>query len=382
MNVLLCSSDNNSASGAFLCLVELCKYLQQKEDINVWVILPESGTGTKILNKYNIPYHIIRSYPWVTPVDGNILKKVKCIIKWLFNKRAEFLVKRIVRKYNINLVHSNSTWTYIGIAVAQSCHIKCIWHLREIMQLSQNLKIFYKKEYVIHLFNHTDVVIAVSDYVKQYFNTPRYGILNRIYDGVDEKQFCTEERKILNSNPIRILMINAIYPGKRQHELLQALLKIDDDILTNVMIYIIGDMEIDSEYTKSIYKLANKPTLKEKVVFTGVKENLREIYKKGDISIVCSPYEAFGRVTIESMMSGCLVIGCDSGATAELISDHKTGLLYESGDYETLAATLVKCIQNKEMSRTIASDGQKYALQNFTSDKTGKYIYELYKTLN
>ena len=64
-----------------------------------------------------------------------------------------------------------------------------------------------------------------------------------------------------------------------------------------------------------------------------------------------------------------------------MISDHKTGLLYESGDYETLAATLVKCIQNKEMSRTIASDGQKYALQNFTSDKTGKYIYELYKTL-
>ena len=43
-----------------------------------------------------------------------------------------------------------------------------------------------------------------------------------------------------------------------------------------------------------------------------------------------SPYEAFGRVTIEYMMAGLPVIGRNGGATPEIIKENETGMLYNS----------------------------------------------------
>lgn len=46
--------------------------------------------------------------------------------------------------------------------------------------------------------------------------------------------------------------------------------------------------------------------------------------KKIDVELVCSRSEAFGRVTIESMMSSNPVIGANTGGTKELIIEGLT----------------------------------------------------------
>ena len=94
--------------------------------------------------------------------------------------------------------------------------------------------------------------------------------------------------------------------------------------------------------------------------------------------LVCSKYEAFGRVTVEAMMAGCLVIGANSGGTIELIEDGSTGVLFESGDYVDLVNKMIYVIENKNNAKKIAKNGRNVALQRFTALINASNIRNLY----
>ena len=54
--------------------------------------------------------------------------------------------------------------------------------------------------------------------------------------------------------------------------------------------------------------------------------------------------EAFGRVTVEAMLSGRPVLASDTGANSELVQDNITGWLFNSGDAKSLAGKMEEII--------------------------------------
>src|SRR5699024_8924720 len=90
--------------------------------------------------------------------------------------------------------------------------------------------------------------------------------------------------------------------------------------------------------------------------------------------------EAFGRVTVEAMLAGALVIGANTEGTAELI-DGKYGLLYNQGDFMSLFQKIKYAIDNQEEMKEIASLSKRYALQNFTATINCNNICKIYKEL-
>ena len=101
---------------------------------------------------------------------------------------------------------------------------------------------------------------------------------------------------------------------------------------------------------------------------------------KADIVFMCSTNEAFGRVTVEGMMSGALVVGKDCAATSEIIDNGRTGILYK--DSKELVECIKYAIENKEESRKIAKNGQVFAKKLFTAEKNANKIIKIYKQLN
>lgn len=65
-----------------------------------------------------------------------------------------------------------------------------------------------------------------------------------------------------------------------------------------------------------------------------------------DIELMCAERETFGWVTVEGMRSGLLVIGANTGATPEIITNMKTGLLYTHGDARDLADKIEWVLKN------------------------------------
>ncbi|EFD3747848.1 glycosyltransferase family 4 protein, partial [Escherichia coli] len=107
------------------------------------------------------------------------------------------------------------------------------------------------------------------------------------------------------------------------------------------------------------------------------RHDLDQIRLDNDVCLIPSLSEAFGRVTIESMAAGMIVVASDSGASKEIINDGINGFLFSSGSVSDLTSVLKKILDvesnNLECIRKRALvDSQKY-----TSGHAASSIYNL-----
>lgn len=117
--------------------------------------------------------------------------------------------------------------------------------------------------------------------------------------------------------------------------------------------------------------------MKEYVYFDGFIKDVNTYRKNMDIGIVSSSNEAFGRVTVEGMLSNMAIIGANAAGTSELILNNKTGLLYELHNVLDLADKIEFLCSNRNTLKTLAELGFKYAQENFTRSKAAEEIYSI-----
>ena len=88
--------------------------------------------------------------------------------------------------------------------------------------------------------------------------------------------------------------------------------------------------------------------------------------------------EAFGRVTVEAMMSGNAVIGKNSGGTAELIIENENGFLYEPYDISSLADKMEYFINNPDAVKAMGKNAYNYAKERFLIEKCALSVEEIF----
>ena len=91
--------------------------------------------------------------------------------------------------------------------------------------------------------------------------------------------------------------------------------------------------------------------------------------------------EAFGRVTVEYMMHGLTVVASNTGANPEIVVDGTTGFIYQLGNYRELAEKMRILIENNYTLLQFAKNGRERALEQFSSIKNTKQVYEVYEQL-
>lgn len=85
------------------------------------------------------------------------------------------------------------------------------------------------------------------------------------------------------------------------------------------------------------------------VEFVGFVSDMKTLRENCDVELVCSKKEAFGRVTIEAMLSSNPVIASNAGANPELVRDGENGFLYTYNVADDLAKNMEKFIGNVEL---------------------------------
>lgn len=112
-----------------------------------------------------------------------------------------------------------------------------------------------------------------------------------------------------------------------------------------------------------------------------IEESLKKLLADKDIVCVCSLNEAFGRVTVEGMLSKCLVVASDSGASGEIIQDGVTGRLYINDSVDSLTETILKAINDLYIDNGIPDAAQTFAIKNFSEQLNTENIIKLYKQI-
>src|SRR5262249_41750609 len=127
-------------------------------------------------------------------------------------------------------------------------------------------------------------------------------------------------------------------------------------------------------YVERLHGIVAANKLEQQVIFLGHLEHPASIVATADAVLTCSRSEAFGRATVEGMLSGKPVIGAKAGATPELIQDGFNGLLYTSGDHYDLA-TKIRCLyENPSVAVQLGHNGRIWAETTFTGERFGREL--------
>lgn len=371
-DILYMASDNNKTSGAFLCLVDLAISMRGKGKKSL-IVLPEYGNGEEILVEQELDYIYIPSKTMLTRIDGKEPTWQERNIA--DNSAAMNRIKELIYKHNIKIIHCNTTYASVGAMAAKEPGIPVMWHLRE--NIFEQGYCYKDKEEFYDLINSSSKVVVVSDYLKKCYPDLSKEKVVTIYDGVNVGEYY-KEREIFSDTKVRIVLVAAIYPLKRQEDLIRAAVILKERGF-DFQIDIIGSGE--KQYIDKLEDIIRENNLGECVSLLGRKDEMQKYYQMSDISVVCSRSESFGRVCIESQLSGCVVVGASAGATKELIEDKKTGLLYECENAVDLAEKISYAILHPLESRVIAKNGQKKALHFFSKENSANQIYDIYEEL-
>lgn len=381
MNVLFIASDNNYTSGAFLSMVKLNQLLASEYQINTFVVLPNEGDGDRLLEEAAIPFEIVPSRNWVVDIEEGKTEQREWekAAELSGNESAISRIVDIINERKIDILHINTSYSYVGACAALQVGIPFVWHIREFLEEDQNRKIWNCAE-GYELMRKADAVIAISDSIYQKYQkllVPEK--LCVIYNGIDEKVFYDPDKKIFQGKTIELGIIGGVVPYKGQEELIKACGILKKKGISDFRLRIIGKGK--ENYIDYLKKIVREENLEKNIIFTGPSNKIPDLLKEIDILLVCSRNEAFGRITVEGMMAGCVVIGADTAGTTEILEDGKCGFLYRQGDVTDLARKIENVIEIPQLAEQVRSEGQKKAMSCYTAMKNAQKVYELLESV-
>lgn len=285
-----------------------------------------------------------------------------------------------VHKWNIDIIHTNSLTHTIGAWLALITKKPHVWHIRENLisdyALTFNNSLTYR-----FLLRKAARVICISNSVRK----THHKILDRsrvttIYNGFEVNKYLLHDSYCKNPKVFHMIICGVVRREKGQLDAVKAIERLVHEYgKKNVYLKIIGNSPYGDDYYEKVNSYIEENELDKYVELVPFQEDLSELRKEADIALVCSRAEAFGRVTVESMLSENIVIGADSAGTTEILKHGKTGYLYKTGCIDDLCTKLLYVMNHWEAQENIVKRAQQYATNNYSNADYAKKMLKIYK---
>ena len=362
--VLYILHDTN-LGGATLSLIDMLKELRNY--LIPIVLVPYEGPACVYLEKMGIKHYV---FPF----------KASCRLIKEYNKNDNELnfyinysiAREIVsvwksEKWNIKLIHTNSSVNIIGSLLALMMNVPHVWHYRELLEEDFGME-FNDKNIQILLTKASDYIIAISECVKNKYERLFEKEIHKLYNGLDIQKYCVKNSDDIKGNNFYIA--GSINDGKGQIDAIKAVdYLVHEEGYNDISLHLVGYG--DERFIWIIKKFIKNRKLENNIFLYDFKESISDVQKKCSYSLTCSKMEALGRSTIEAMMARKLVIGANTGGTKELIgANEENGLLYYQGDYKSLAKKMIFAMRmNEKEYLDYLNKAQSYALKVFNNKK-------------
>jgi glycosyltransferase involved in cell wall biosynthesis len=328
--------------------------------------------------------------------EQELLKNDASIIHLPVETKNPFLIylnknrlKKIILKYNVNLVHARSrapAWSAYLAAKETNTSFITTFHG------TYGTESLIKKKYNSVMLKG-DYTIAISKFIKKHIEK-EYKKSNNIFviaRGINEKVFSpksvTTARIISAAKKIKtdefkktILMPGRLTSWKGHEIAIRALSLIEDN---NIKLVILGDLQKRFKYKRNLEKLTLELGLNDKVLFLEQTRDLPAYLMLADLVISCSTKpEAFGRTILEAQAMGRPVLAFNHGGSVELIKENKNGILSPVSDIEEFAKNINKSLTLSLKEREkISNESIKMVNQKYLTSNMCKKTINLYKNL-
>ncbi len=250
--------------------------------------------------------------------------------------------RRYLRQSRPDVVVTNSAVIPAGALAAALIGVRHIWIVRESLLTNPSLRCAMPRRAVarsISALAHR--VVAISEYVASQLLTAAPGLLGRIEIIPPAVELPGPVAGHTGRALRRLILVGQACDEKGQRDAIEAVASCaEEGQRFELKLVGVGHDKAAQE----LARYAQSRGVGELVQFVGWANDPRHFYEWADATLMLSRNEAYGRVTVESLLSGTPIIGYRAGATSEILASGG-GLLIEPD-----AAALAK-----EM-RLLASD--------------------------
>ena len=364
------STINGGANRSFLMVLE---WLKVKYNSEITVVVPSYGPLCDCLDELSIKWIKHKSLiVGAVPISSikNFFRTIRYEKNLIFDSLTSFRLEQKIKNKNYDIVYINDNSTFFGAIYAQKHSLPYVWHFRS----DYDAKAFFVPG-TKRLILPCDMVIAISEgMMKQYKKHP---VLSKV-----NMKVVLNAIPIKNENPysshnrdsgLKILLCGRICEDKCQLDAVKAIKLIKDEYqVTDIFLQIVG--EDSGKYYEQINTYICENDLSRQVSFSGFIDDMQHFREKMNCELICSKREPFGRVTLEGMRAGLVVIGANTGGTPEIITNGETGCLYEQGNIEDLAEKIMWVYSNPEAADILAQNAYSFSRVHFTPEEAVKAI--------
>jgi glycosyltransferase involved in cell wall biosynthesis len=257
---------------------------------------------------------------------------------------AGHALARAARRFQAQVVHANTPRVGIMAAVGLRAQdppfvVRAHEHL-PLSRVGRSIRAL--------ILRKAAAVAAVSDFTATRFNEglPE-PVAVRVYNSIDHSRF---DRSRVAPAPIReelgldrdahlIGHVAQITSWKRQDVSIRALAELRARGL-DVHLLLVGQVAFGGKhvrldnhaYLNSLEELVDELSVRHAVHFLGQRDDVPQLMRALDLSMLPSSQEPFGLVTVESMALGTPPLVCADGAGPELVKDRETGRVLRSAE--------------------------------------------------
>lgn len=256
------------------------------------------------------------------------------------------------------LLTNTITIPWLGF-VAQSIDKPHIWYVHEFGDIDHNLKFILGYRQSLELIaNSSTVVLAISSAIREHLSRviPSEKIM-MIHQAIDLQNLLKIPLRRSLSRPLKLLCAGAMKPSKGQLIAAKATALLGPDQAT---IRIAGP-SANQKYVEQLLRLKST-AVQVDVGFTDLKKE----YSDADVITMCSDNEALGRITLEAIAAGRIVIGYDCPSTNELLS-HGRGVLYKPNTARALSETIESLINGK-ITKPNLQEARQYVAEAYSME--------------
>lgn len=338
-----------------------------------YVVLPQEGLLTVELKKASIPVFIM---PVMKVSRGMGLFNIKGLYQ---NICSIYNLRKLDRKYQFDIVYTNTLATFLGAVYSFMFSKKHIWHIHEIIRKPRLVNQFFA--FVVGMTS--DKIIFNSTQSFENLSKENKKIIPKsivIHNGVVVNKLAASKHS--NNELINIGLIGRIHRWKGQFLLLDVFYKLSNKY-NNIRLYFVGSTVSGLEFFQhQLEELVLKYKLKDKVNFIPFSQDIKPLYEAMDIVVVPSTEpEPFGMVTIEAMNNKRPVIASGHGGSLDIIDNGIDGLLFEPNNPIDLENQLVKLIENESLRISLAEKGFEKVEEKFSVNNYIQSISKVYESI-
>lgn len=360
--ILFVFHSENIQSGATRSLMDIVDYLIDCGEFCIQAVFPASeGSAIEHLREKNIKTY---SYKYGGLMQNLSQPWLKRVAKYplLFYRYAKVHFEagkaaKELEKENFDLVYSNTSSIIFGGLLGKRLGCKQIWHIREFRKKDHRIEFFLGDKCLKRFINkNADAVLYVSK-----------SVMNDHLDCIPEeksyvtynsypKSFIRPRENFNYTEKLNVMIAGDIKPSKGQFDVVKAVEAANNKLGGQFITAHLAGRISNVPYSDEMNKYISEHSLENCVVRYGQVSDMISLRDKMDVGIVASTNEAFGRTTIEGMLSMMAMIGRNSGGTTEQIKHMETGLLYD-GSVEDLTKQILEFYNNRNKMEEIARKG-------------------------